>query len=75
MAWWLGSQAFTAVAHFSPWSGNRSCTSYGATKRKKVLLTYNSTHPFKVYKSMASDPFTELYSHHHSQFENIFIMT
>lgn len=22
MVWWLGSQAFIAVAHFSPWSGN-----------------------------------------------------
>lgn len=22
VAWWLGSQAFIAVAHFSPWSGN-----------------------------------------------------
>ena len=49
--------------------------SYGMAKKKNVLLTYNSTHPFKVYKSVASDPFTELYSHHHSQFENIFIMT
>lgn len=41
----------------------------------RVLLSYNSAHPFKVCKSVASSIFTELCDHHQHQFQNILIVT
>ena len=43
-----------------------------ATRELPIIRLFKN---FPQHLSVASDPFTELYSHHHSQFENIFIMT